>query len=154
MKKDIIKKCKVCKKEFIAWSHTSKFCSSKCMGISMKGKMPKNLSLINANKKGSGNPMWGKTTSELQKKKARERVGILHPNWKGDDATSGAKHDWVERNKGKAREHKCEFCKKQAKEWCNIDHKYKRNLDHYLPVCRLCHEIFHKANGLRYKPKI
>jgi 5-methylcytosine-specific restriction endonuclease McrA len=37
----------------------------------MKGIMPKNLSLINANKKGSGNPMFGKHSSQKQKDAAR-----------------------------------------------------------------------------------
>lgn len=120
----------------------------------LKGRMPKNLSLINANKKGKGNPMWGKHTSELQKETARKRRGKLHHNWKGEEASKGSKHNWVERRKGKAKEHLCIFCKKQAKEWCNIDHKYKRKLEDYSPVCRLCHEKFHKSNGLRYKIKI
>lgn len=38
----------------------------------MKGKMPKNLSLINANKNGSGNPMFGKIVSEETRKKLSE----------------------------------------------------------------------------------
>ncbi len=37
----------------------------------LKGRMPKNLSLINANKNGSGNPMYGKKGSEKQKEAVR-----------------------------------------------------------------------------------
>ena len=37
---------------------------------SHKGKIPKNLEMINANKMGEGNPMYGK-------------YGELSPNWKG-----------------------------------------------------------------------
>jgi len=35
--------------------------------IALKGRMPKNIILINANKKGSGNPMWGKKISKEHK---------------------------------------------------------------------------------------
>jgi 5-methylcytosine-specific restriction endonuclease McrA len=43
---------------------------------SMKGKIPANLSLINANKKGSGNPMWGRVEDEEHKKwRMRNTVG-------------------------------------------------------------------------------
>ena len=120
----------------------------------LKGRIPKNLSSINANKKGKGNPMWGKHTSELQKEIMRKRCGELHPNWKGEKASIGSKHDWIERMKGRACGYKCSLCDKKAKEWCNIDHKYKRKVEDYLPVCRLCHEVFHRVNGLRYKTKI
>ena len=48
------------------------------MGISMKGKMPKNLLLINSNKKGSGNPRWGIKESEEHKKwRMRNTVGRI-----------------------------------------------------------------------------
>jgi len=66
-----IKKCILCKKVFETRCNHQKSCSMQCgnklRSSSLKGKMPKNLSLINANKKGEGNPMWGKTTSSKQK---------------------------------------------------------------------------------------
>lgn len=43
---------------------------------SLKGKIPKNLSLINENKKGPGNPMWGKKETDAHKKwRMRNTVG-------------------------------------------------------------------------------
>jgi hypothetical protein len=41
------------------------------ISLALKGKMPKNIILINENKKGSGNPMWGKPSSNKQKEEAR-----------------------------------------------------------------------------------
>ena len=46
------------RKKNSGWKHSESECKRK--SEMMRGKMPKNLSLINANKKGSGNPMWGK----------------------------------------------------------------------------------------------
>jgi hypothetical protein len=68
----------------------------------LKGKIPKNLALINANKKGSGNPMFGKKLTiehkaklqaslrkslkenpEIIQKKRFLFTGINNPKWKG-----------------------------------------------------------------------
>jgi len=94
------------------------------ISLALKGKMPKNLSLINANKKGSGNPMWGKHPSKetLKKriisfkkgwaKKIRENSPVFlrarermmeknNPLWKGDEVGYYALHDWVKSRLGK-----------------------------------------------------
>jgi len=69
--------------------------------------------------------------------------------WKGENASYIAKHAWVYRHKGKA--YKCEFCGKEGIgreiNWANIDHKYKRNLDDYISLCRLCHEKYDKEHN-------
>lgn len=65
-------------------------------------------------------------------------------SWKGDKAGCGAMHEWVKREKGKASEHKCVDCGKKSKDWSNIDHKYKRNLDDYQSRCRKCHRRYDK----------
>ena len=64
--------------------------------------------------------------------------------WKGDDAGCGAIHLWVERKKGKAKDCKCEHCDKQARDWANIDHKYRRILKDYIALCRKCHIKYDK----------
>lgn len=59
------------------------------------------------------------------------------------DAKHSAIHLWVFRKKGKASQHICVDCKiKQAEEWSNIDHKYRRVLDDYQPRCTMCHRRF------------
>ena len=63
--------CKTCNNEIKKYGKI--YCSIQCCSkdsehqikksLKMKGIMPKNLSLINANKKGAGNPMYGKKES-------------------------------------------------------------------------------------------
>jgi len=68
-----ISKCIICSKEFVQnkTRYKKKSCSQACSNVmrslALKGKTPKNLASINANKKGSGNPMWGKHSSQKQK---------------------------------------------------------------------------------------
>ncbi len=135
--------------------------------LALKGKMPKNLSLINANKNGAGNPMWGKHPSKetLQKRlesikkywggnikaklKAQERmIGENNPLWKGENVGYYAVHDWLKRKLGKAR--KCEFCGTHIGtfQWANKSHTYKRELDDWLQLCRKCH---HKYDNVSIK---
>ncbi len=61
------------------------------------------------------------------------------PLWKGNRAKYKAIHMWVGRHKGKAISHQCTYCDNKAVQWSNIDHKYKRDLDDYVPVCKKCH---------------
>ena len=120
----------------------------------LKGKVPKNLALINANKKGSGNPMWGKHTSEKQKATVRARKGELNQNWKGDDVGYDALHDWLKRWHGVA--NKCENikCESLYKEkvrkvspfaWANITGEYKRGIENWKQLCIFCHNRFDKG---------
>ncbi len=63
----------------------------------MKGKMPKNLSEINKNKKGKGNPMFGKTTSILQKEKARK---MCLARWGDPEVSLKIRRKMSEKQKG------------------------------------------------------
>ena len=64
-----------------------------------------------------------------------------------DNAGHDALHFWVIKRKGKASEYLC-TCGKQAYEWSNKDHSYKRNLDDYQALCRSCHRKWDvKYNG-------
>lgn len=91
------------------------------MRQSMLGKRPKNLTWLHSVNKGE-----------------------KHGNWKGHKVKSGALHDWVRRWKGKPQE--CEHCKATCKEkrltWANIDHKYRRNLRDFIPLCYKCHQKY------------
>lgn len=72
------------------------------ISAALKGRMPKNLAAINANKRGPGNPMWGKPSSrkgkiigpneksretwanpDLRRKMSERFRGERSPNWKG-----------------------------------------------------------------------
>lgn len=48
-----------------------------------KGISPKNLLLINSNKKGSGNPMWGRKRSAETRKKSSESLKQFYQNNQG-----------------------------------------------------------------------
>lgn len=79
--------------------------------------------------KGEKNPMFGMT-------------GEKCPAWRGDNASKRSIHLWVERYKGKALEHKCIDCGKQAQGWSNVDHTYRRILKDYKPRCVSCHRLY------------
>ena len=78
------------------------------------------------------------------KKGDSEEKGL---NWRGDDIGIGGVHKWVERHKGKAKEHKCADCGEQAIHWSNKKHDYKRNLDDYIARCNKCHRKYDKENN-------
>lgn len=130
----------------------------------LKGRMPKNLAFINANKNGSGNPMWGKHSSKKQKEAVRKmatgRIKSLEEiekiryansnerakNWKGDDASYSSIHKWIRKEYGNAKNFKCNFCEKTSKDsrlcWSNKNHQYKRNRKDWIVLCWRCHKIY------------
>lgn len=57
----------------------------------------------------------------------------------GDRASYQAIHRWVENLLGKPR--KCEHCgtTEGMFDWCSIDHKYKRNSEDWIRLCRSHH---------------
>lgn len=63
---------------------------------------------------------------------------------------------WVERHKGKPS--KCEMCGTESKkwyDWANISHKYLRDLNDFMRMCRPCHRKYDgsmaKALAARWK---
>ena len=70
--------------------------------------------------------------------------GEKHPRWKGDAVGYRALHTWIRKYKGKASTCKCTDCSKQAEEWSNIDHSWKRVFADYIARCRKCHKIYDK----------
>jgi len=91
--------------------------------------------------------------------KTKRKIGAIckgknleekNANWKGDNAKPLAMHTWVERRMGKARSHKCVLCPKEAQEWSNKDHTYKRKLDDYQALCKGCHKKWdYEHNGIK-----
>lgn len=98
--------------------------------------------------------IYGKEEARKKKDKLRilmiERdwVGERSPNWKGDEASLIAIHEWVRYNKPKPK--KCVHCGlKEPIDLSNISGKYLRNLDDYEWLCRRCHMVYDE----RIKPK-
>jgi uncharacterized protein YlaI len=97
---------------------------------------------------------WNKGTVGIVKSnygsfKKGEHLGKEHHLWKGEDATIKCKHSWVKRHKGFAK--RCSICGKTKNiDWANKDHKYSRNLDDYIELCRSCHRLYDiKNNGYK-----
>ena len=79
--------------------------------------------------------------------------GEKNPRWKGDDVGYRSLHIWVENKLGKPI--KCKFCGKKGKgrqiHWANKDHKYKRNIKDWIPLCSSCQGKYDKANREKAK---
>ena len=153
-----------------------KFCSRECMGVFergkpsgmtgkkqskyyhkvMDGREPWNKGTKGIMKKNNGSfkkchKAWNKGipfSKEVRAKMSANKRDDKNANWKGDNAKYGTIHDWVRTRKGKAREHICEICnERQAMDWSNKDHKYKRDLEDWQAVCRKCHYKYDKINN-------
>ncbi len=84
----------------------------------------------------------------------RGRVsGSDHPNWKGDDASYSAIHNWVRRQKGEPS--LCEGCgatESKRFEWSSIGHEYLRSVDNWIRLCKSCHLRYEYEMGWRTPP--
>ena len=98
-----------------------------------------------------GHKPWNKNwtglhlSTETEFKKGRKDE--KHPEWKGEEASYDAKHQWVARWKG--RPSLCEDCgttKAKVYNWANISGKYLRDLNDYKRLCRKCHHKFDKIS--------
>lgn len=98
-----------------------------------------------------------KCSKETKEKMRQARLGVSsctpsgenHYKWKGDNGGYDAMHKWVQKWKG--RPNKCEVCgteKEKYYDWANIDHKYRRVLEDYIRMCRVCHKRYDYGNHL------
>ena len=99
---------------------------------SMKGKMPKNLSEINKNKKGKGNPMYG-------------RKGKSSPVWKGGTSFEpydlGFNQEFKDNIKLRDNS-QCQLCGKIQKILCVHHINYDKQLtikENCISLCHACH---------------
>lgn len=108
--------CEVCSKEYRAVNdykeRKQKYCSKQCADKVWRAKVtPSNF-----------------------------RTDEKNGSWKGDGVGYSGIHRWVERKLGAPRV--CWHCgskRKKKYEWCNIDHKYRRDLNDWLRLCTSCH---------------
>lgn len=78
-------------------------------------------------------------------KRVPQIQGKNNPNWKGDKATYGSKHDWVQRWYGTPSN--CEHCQKgnlrgHKIHWANIINIYQRIRTDWIRLCVKCHKLY------------
>lgn len=69
-----------------------------------------------------------------------------HPQWRGDQASQTAIHNWVKRRLGRPK--RCEKCgttKASMYHWSNVSGKYRRDLKDWQRLCVPCHKAFDLA---------
>lgn len=142
------------------WIEQRKFCSTKCHNDFRRGKTFYNSGQFKNGDKAThpfekGNIPWNKDLKGIHLSpdtewKEGQYAGENHYNWKGGISPPKQKtHIWVIRHKGKASNYKCK-CGKQALDWSNKKHDYKKNLDDYVARCRKCHIAYDvKYNGYK-----
>lgn len=146
----LTKKCIECGKDFQTYPSQDyvKRCSRECYAKSKLGGIP-----WNKGKKGTYKTGYGYWTGKKLTKEHSEKISKTHierkVNHKGELSGYHAIHKWVQKEKG--RPSKCEHCGivDGKFEWANIDHKYKKNLDDYIRLCKPCHGKYDTDNNLR-----
>jgi hypothetical protein len=82
----------------------------------------------------------------------RGKTGKDGRHWKEVVGKSGA-HNWLDNTFGRPK--KCEKCgtedNKRTYDWASKDHKYQKNREDYLRLCRSCHRKYDLENGLTRK---
>lgn len=84
-------------------------------------------------------------TKEARQKLRESFMGDKNPLWKGKEAGYTALHLWIRRKLGSP--DTCSKCKIKSDnprilQWANIDHKYRRNVKDYIPLCAKCHSLY------------
>jgi len=87
-------------------------------------------------------------TPEHREKLRANFLGANNPLWKEKPCYVSI-HEWVSRHKGRPKT--CLKCASTDNiEWANRDHKYKRDVEDYIPLCGKCHSLYdHLFNGSR-----
>lgn len=76
--------------------------------------------------------------SETKKNSPFTPRGETHYLWQKGKISYGGIHSWIRKKLGNAKLFKCS-CGAPAKHWSNVDHKYKRNVKDFVPMCVPCH---------------
>lgn len=101
-------------------------------------------------KKGHKGYWLGKKMPEyIGKKMSASRTGSLNYKYKGEESAKKKidkyweLHRYIESQLGKPKQ--CSHCKTKRKtqyDWCNISHKYKRDLSDWRRLCASCHQKY------------
>ncbi len=149
-----------------------RFCSRKCYGKSIIGKVGHRLGKkasaetrkrLSISHKGYVTPQKTKEKlSRIAKEKGfgkwmkGRNLGSEAPWWKGDKVKYNGLHMWVKSKLGRPK--KCEHCKKTTNNpynihWANKSGEYKRDLSDWIRLCALCHKKYDKLQGIKDKRK-
>lgn len=126
-----------------------KFCSETCWGLELKARLKAGILKL-PSRKGQ------RATEETRRRmsagiKAAVPRGERHCNWKGDEISRKAVHDWVYTTLG--RPQRCEHCgtTQGRMDWANKSQEYKRDKDDWLRLCRKCHMAFDNTGQTIWK---
>lgn len=153
------RKCLACGKKFHAFQSqikrgNAKYCSRKCFNVSRIGKTKKCPICNKAFYSYRSDDKFGrrKYCSWQCCVKGKREGG--HWNWRGDDVGYSGLHTWVKKKLGFP--NRCEICGTEGGilDWANKDHKYKRNLDDWIRLCKKCHFRYDLENGYRLPPRL
>lgn len=122
------KRCVVCNSIFFVNNRyqlaRNKSCSKLCLG----------KIIGESNKKRTG---WNHS-QEVKQRLSKIRTGAKNPNWKGDNVSYNALHEYIKRHFPKTE--KCQNCKnKKPYDLANISQEYKREIGDWKWLCRKCH---------------
>jgi len=93
-----------------------------------------------------GQDAWNKgLPKEMQPGYGKHHEGMWgedNPEWRGDNCSHEAHHQWLYRKLGKAR--KCEYCGFEGKcTWANLkNHEYHKDINDYISLCYSCHKLY------------
>lgn len=149
IKMNKIKYCEIChqgrtkpqKWSWASWNN-SRFCSRKCSGVAMIGRV---------------------YSDERNKKVALGKIGAKNPAWKGGISNPTARvskninltkteyntlHEWIRKNKPLT--DRCEDCEKQSNDLdaANISKKYLKDINDFKWLCSKCHYKFDEKVAL------
>jgi hypothetical protein len=128
-----------CEKEFevyISGADRKKYCSKVCFYKYHGRRSGLKYNIVTDNKGWfkNGTVPWNKGIE-----------GSYLAQWKGDNVSKDALHDWVERKLGKP--NKCEKCGSSKNlQWSNKSEKYKRDITDWQRLCTKCHQRYDYEN--------
>lgn len=133
--------CLFCGKEFKTYpcrikTSQVKYCSRECAGHNPNNGLHENSRKYQFK---VGHVAFSKLHPELMPR------GQNHKSWKGEEVGYRGLHYWLKRQLGIPQ--KCCVCGKKRTspksiQWANIDHKYRRIVSDYVPMCASCHKKY------------
>lgn len=111
-----------------------------------KGQKPWNLGIKGVHFSSKTEIKKGQRISQATEFKKGENTGSKNQQWKGDGVGYHALHGWVRRKLGKPKI--CEYCDSSRNiQWANKSHKYLRELNDWMSLCKKCHVKYDRINN-------